>query len=236
MALKYEHVASDVERRIREGEFKPHDQLPISSELCEQYDVSRITIKKALDELVERGLLVKRRGAGTFVKDVDAATMNPVRRVTGYTDEALEEGSEVETEVRDFSVARADETVAKRLRVAPGTFVWQIVRVRFTNGAKGLISYTWIPLDIVPGLTEEIVQDSLYKHVKHTLGLKIGSAHRTLSADMPTKEEREALRMPEGVPVFQIDQVVYLGDGRLFEYSVLRNDARDFTYTCVDAQ
>ena len=69
--LKYEEIAEDIKNRIESGEYRPNDQLPLEKEMCEKYGVSRITIKKAMDKLVMRGLVVKRRGAGTFVKDID---------------------------------------------------------------------------------------------------------------------------------------------------------------------
>ena len=69
--LKYEIVADDVRARIANGEFKPNDQLPTTEELCEQYDVSKITVKKAMDELVLHGLIARRRGSGSFVKGLD---------------------------------------------------------------------------------------------------------------------------------------------------------------------
>ena len=66
--LKYETVADDIRIRIAAGEFKPNEQLPTTDELCEHYDVSKITIKKAMDELTLHGLVARRRGSGSFVK------------------------------------------------------------------------------------------------------------------------------------------------------------------------
>jgi GntR family transcriptional regulator len=65
---KYEEIAEDIRNGILSGKYNPNEQLPLEKEMCEQYGVSRITIKKAVDELVTQGLVIKRRGSGTFVK------------------------------------------------------------------------------------------------------------------------------------------------------------------------
>ena len=71
---KYERIANDMKEKIESGVYKPNDQLPFEAEMCESYGVSRITVKKAMDLLVNEGLVVKRRGAGTFVKNITLMT------------------------------------------------------------------------------------------------------------------------------------------------------------------
>ena len=71
---KYERIANDMKEKIENGIYKPNDQMPFEAEMCEAYGVSRITVKKAMDLLVNEGLVVKRRGAGTFVKNIPLMT------------------------------------------------------------------------------------------------------------------------------------------------------------------
>lgn len=234
MPLKYEVVTRDIESKIRSGEYSPNQQLPVAEELCDIYGVSRITIRRALDLLVEKGLVVKRRGAGTFVKDADALSESEDDiSISGYANFAKVHGVAPETEVKVFEVVEAEGRVAERLRVPEGTFVYRIVRVRHVNGARGLVSYTWIPITILPDLTQDDVAESLYQTVAKVTGLTVASAHRSIRAVMPTESEREALNLPPNVPVLEIDQVVYLRDGQLFEYSVLRRDTRDYRFEVV---
>lgn len=234
MPLKYEYVTHDIESKIRSGEYQPNQQLPVAEELCRIYGVSRITIRRALDLLVDKGLVVKRRGAGTFVKDSDALdrTEDDIS-LSGYANYARTHGVNAETEVKAFEVVEAEGRVADRLRVPEGTFVYRIERVRHVNGTRGLVSCTWIPITILPDLTEDDVSESLYQYVAKVTGLTVASAHRQLRAVMPTTGEREALNLPEDTPVLEIDQVVYLRDGQLFEYSVLHRDTRDYSFEVV---
>ncbi len=234
MMLKYELVTQDIEQKIRDGDYQPHEQLPVADDLCRIYGVSRITIRRALDLLVEKGLVVKRRGSGTFVKDVDALTVaNDQIGVHGYSEIARSKGATAKTEVKSFDIIEATGRVAERLRIPEGTFVYRIVRVRSVDGKRGLVSYTWVPISILPDLSPDDVQVSLYQTVAKETGLTVASAHRSLRAVMPSAEEREALDLPDDVPVLEIDQVVYLRDGRLFEYSILHRDTRDYCFEVV---
>ena len=69
--IKYQAIANDIKKKITDGKYMPGDQLSLEKEMCEEYSVSRITIKRAVDELVNLGLIVKRRGSGTFVKSIE---------------------------------------------------------------------------------------------------------------------------------------------------------------------
>lgn len=71
--FKYETIAEDIQKRIQSGEYPADEKLPQEMELCRQYDASRITIREALDLLVNRGLITRRRGAGTYVKAIAGA-------------------------------------------------------------------------------------------------------------------------------------------------------------------
>ena len=94
-----------------------------------------------------------------------------------------------------------------------------------------------MPIDFITGITEEVVQNSIYEYIEHTLKLKIKSAHRTVRADMPTDEEREWLQIREGMmPVLEVEQTAYLDDGRIFEYSKSRHRADRFALRTVSVR
>lgn len=234
MALKYEHVAKDLETRIRAGIYKPRERLPTVEELCEAYGVSRITVRRSLDMLEDQGLVVKRRGAGTFVKDVDAQEdMALEEKVRGFSQSAREDGCTATTLMIDFTITEAPPEVAAHLRIEEGEPVYHITRVRHVNADRGLVAYTWIPVAIIPRLTREQATVSIYHHVEVQLGLTVGSTHRELRAVRPTADEQRWLSLPDGEPLLEIEQTVYLSDGRLFEYSVLRRDTRTYRFRII---
>lgn len=118
--IKYERIANDMKEKIENGIYKPNDQLPFEAEMCEAYGVSRITVKKAMDLLVNEGLVVKRRGAGTFVKNIPLMTDtdHPYSTSNQFSGFAHMEGhTNVTSMVHDFQVIPATKEIASHLKI-----------------------------------------------------------------------------------------------------------------------
>ena len=128
--LKYESVADDIRKKIATGEYGPNDQLPTTPELCDLYDVSKITIKKAMDELVQQGLIARRRGSGTYVKRVpqpeaqSPSGWDMSSQMAGFC--ADHPGVKVTSDVHEFSVVRPKPEVAGLLGMDPDEFTYYV--------------------------------------------------------------------------------------------------------------
>lgn len=238
--FKYETIAEDIQNKIQSGVYPADVKLPQEMELCRQYDASRITIREALDLLVYRGLITRRRGAGTFVKAIageasDSEEFAKSQQFGGFTHDMR--GHKVESAVNVFSLLRAPEDVAKKLQVPETAFVCYICRTRIVDGEPYVVEYTYMPTDFITGITEDVVKSSIYEYIEQTLKLKIKSAHRTVRADMPTEEEREWLGIGKGeMPILEVEQTAYLDDGRIFEYSKSRHRADCFALRTVSVR
>ena len=106
---KYEEIAEDIRSRILSGNYSPNEQLPLEKQMCESYGVSRITIKKAVDELVIQGWVIKRRGSGTFVKALEKIDYKKVqpRLQTEFYSSSMNNGNNVDAE---FEMSEAAKT------------------------------------------------------------------------------------------------------------------------------
>ena len=230
--FKYETIAEDIQRKIQSGEYPADEKLPQEMELCRQYDASRITVREALDLLENRGLITRRRGAGTYVKAIageasDSEKFARSQQFGGFTSDM--KGRKVSTELHEFTLLRAPQHVAERLQVQETAFVCYICRTRKVDQKPYVVEYTYMPTDFITGITEEVVKGSIYGYIEQTLKLKIKSAHRTVRADMPTVQEREWLGIgAEDMPILEVEQTGYLDDGRIFEYSKARHRADCF--------
>ena len=136
--LKYQIVIDDLRQAIKNGTYPAYSQLPSVSKLCEQYDVSKITINKALGELEAQGLISRRRGSGSFVKKVETSSAAPDTndisgQMTGFLAEHQARGESVRTDVYDFSVVRPPHHVAEALDVDDDSFTYHVCRVRCAN-------------------------------------------------------------------------------------------------------
>jgi len=235
--LKYEQIALDIQQKINQGFFKANDQLPLEKEMCIQYDVSRITIKKAMDQLVMTGLIVKRRGSGSFVKDVDdneVTDLSTSHQFVGFSNSYM--GKEILSEVIEFQIINPTEEIANKLKIEVDGFVYYINRVRYVENEPYVIEYTYMPIDIIPGIKREILQDSIYNYIEKKLHLNIKSAHRVTRAILPTKLEAGYLKVGENFPLLQVEQIAFLDNGQPFEYSKSNHRSDTFEFKSISVR
>lgn len=228
MAMKYQFVLDGLIDKISAHHYQPGDHLPSATTLCEQYNVSKITVKKALDELETRGYISKRRSSGSFVKICTPTFENSGqfemgRHMLGFKAEHEAQGQTVTTEVRGFNVIVPPRNIAARLGMEPDRFAYHIVRVRNVDGVAASVEYIYLPIGTIPNLRSETLSGSLYRFIENDLGLRIASAHRVVRAVLPTIDECAWLGGRATSPLLEVEQVAYLGDGRPFEYSVSRH-------------
>lgn len=232
---KYRIVANDIAQKIESGMYAGGTQLPLEMELCKIYQVSRITIKKATDQLVQLGLITKRRGAGSFVKDLSTREITAVAseqvQFTGFTRQFA--GRNIATEVNEFVVVPAEGEVAEKMCLTEDDLVYYICRTRLLDGLPMVVEYTYMPVETVPGINKRVLEGSIYTHLLDTLHLKPQSAHRILRAMQMTEQEKIYFRAAENLAILEIEQIAYLDDGRVFEYSKSRHRGDKYSFRCV---
>lgn len=230
---KYEQIAYDVRRKIIQGVYQKNEQLPLEREMEATYGVSRITIKRAIDTLVNEGFVVKRRGAGTFVKDFDPTDLSEgTANFQGFTERFA--NSQVSSDVLVFTIELASEEVAEKMRITATDFVYHIERTRFVDKKPMTYQISFIPINLLMGLRIDNVTDSLFQFARDVGGVKIQSAHRNLSAVMPTEVEQKALKITAGTPLLQIESQVFLDTGQIFEYELSKYRSDRYTYHTIE--
>ena len=220
---KYEEIYQTIKEKILTQDYKAKQQLPFEKDLCETFNTSKMTVKRALDMLVEDGLIIKRRGSGTFVKDLSKSEIQRIAQTSptpGFTSLYQSWGDNVSTELLNFSVVQADVNVAEKLNINVGSFVYDIQRLRSTDNEPIVIEKTYYPIDIVPGLEENHVKGSIYDYITNELSLNLQSAHRYFSVKTAEEEEADKLNISVGAPVAVSEQIVFLDDGEAMEYSL----------------
>ncbi len=232
---KYRIVTQDIAQKIECGKYPPGSQLPQENELCKTYQVSRITIKKATDQLVQLGLITKRRGAGSFVKDLSdiSETFAAGEQVqfSGFTRQFA--GRDIATDVNEFIVIPAKDTIAKKLCINEDDLVYYTCRTRYLDGVPLVVEYTYMPVETLPGINKRVVEGSIYTHILDTLHLKPQSAHRILRALQATEDEQKYFKSAEPLAILEIEQVAYLDDGRVYEFSKSHHRGDKYSYRTV---
>ncbi len=239
--LKYQELVNTLLDELANGVYKKGDRLPTTPELCELYGVSNTTVKRAMDELELQGIVARRRGSGVYIKETTAARgVTPhqgstSQQMSGMSAEYEGTPHVLTSEVHDFSVVRPDSEVTDKLGMDGDEFVYHICRTRLIDDVPKAIEYTYMPISLIPNLREGTLKASVYRFIEDELGLKIGSAHRTIKAVMPTDDERVWLRIGKGEPLLEVRQVAYLADGTPFEYSISRHTS-DYEFYSISTR
>lgn len=218
---KYLYIANDMRHRLLSGEFKIGDKLPAEKDLIIAYKVSKMTMKKALDILVDEGLIIKQRGSGTYVKMVTVRPVkknSPIYRFNGMS--ATYPNQVVTSQLRFFTVEQVSHEVSQKLHIERESCVYHMYRVRQIDGETHVVERSYIPINLILGLNEAHLVGSLYRYIEEELHLKIQSAQRKISVRKATQEEAECLNVSQGDPVAVMEQIAFLDTGEAFEYSV----------------
>jgi len=216
---KYHRVKEAVLTRIGDGTWLPGSLLPPEPVLCTEFGVSRITIRKAISDLVHDGKIQTVQGKGTFVA-VPKVGERFVQRAFGIFEDMERRGLRLTTEVLRQEVIPASSEVAAGLGLRLGDRVHVLVRRRSVEGEKILISTTYIPEALCPDLVnEDLSTGSLFRLLRDTYGMRIWRGERTLEAVAANQWEAHTLDLALASPLLRLDSKAYLPDGRAFEYS-----------------
>ncbi|SEL37710.1 transcriptional regulator, GntR family [Carnobacterium iners] len=234
--VKYEAIANEMRQRILTGTYPIESLIPDQISLAKEFRVSRMTMKKALDILAMEGLIYRQRGSGTFV--MKTALLNQqdsaVNEYEGLTKQLS--GKKVTSKVIEFNVEFPSEEIMKHLMIKKKQPVYKLVRLRVVDGNPYVLEHTYMPVDLAVGLTEEILEQSIYRYIHEELDLHFGGAFRKIHADKSSHYDQEYLNCKIDDPILEVEQVVYLKDGRPFEYSRSRHryDTRSYTISDIN--
>ena len=178
---------------IENGTLKPGSRLPPERELCLQLGISRVTLRKALNKLVENGVLIPSHGRGWYVADRDAPAPNKEwpNNLESFSETAARIGLTATSLVLRAEVAPASLDEAEPLLIAAGTPIFHLERVRLLNGVPIAIDVTQIPLSLAPAWSMRTSRRSPYS---------TSSTRPTCGRSAPTRRSRRARRMPRPPP------------------------------------
>jgi DNA-binding GntR family transcriptional regulator len=210
----YFQVATRMQQLIEDGEMPVGSRLENEVELAERLGVSRPTMRRAIAYLVERGMLVRKRGVGTQI--VHPKVRRPVE-LTSLYDDLVKSGQTPRTEVRLLEVRRAPDHVAEALGVPAGLDVTWIERLRHAGGEPLAIMHNAVPLDLLPLCAEDLVRCGLYELLR-AAGHVPRMASQTVGAKSATAAEARLLGDSRGAPMLTMERTAWDASGRAVEY------------------
>lgn len=210
----YYQVSSRLEQAIRSGRIPSGARLENEISIGEHLGLSRPTVRRAIQELVNKGLLVRRRGIGTQV--VQGQMSRPVELTSLYED-LQNDRHEPSTQVLDYEVIPASEEVAEKLNIAEGTRVLHLRRLRGTDGMPVAVLENYLPQKSANITEEELKTHGLYQLLR-ARGLTIRIANQSISARRATDEEAELLGESRGAPLLTMERIAFDDSGKVVEY------------------
>lgn len=231
MELKYKDIYNQIKDQIIQGTLAPNTKIDDEISLCKQYRCSRMTMKKALDLLVQDGLLFRKRGVGSFVMgqplQKQRISLNE-RELSGLTRSAKQD---VSSKILEFKLIFASKEIASFLNVKENDPLYYISRLRFIKGEPVVIEYTYMIPTLIPGLCQDVLLGSIYNYIENTLGYKISSSKKSTRADKSNSIDQKYLQLDPTEPVLEVEQVAYLDNGIPFEYSISRHRYDQFEFS-----
>lgn len=223
--VRYRAVADDIRSKILTGAYSSKNALPEQVILAKEYNTSRMTIQKALEILRNEGLIYSARGSGTYVRKNARmlSELDSLADVYEGVTKLLGNKGKVTSDIIEFSIRFPNEIECEKLMIDSHKPVYDIVRLRFFKDEPLLLEYTIMPIEVIPNITEDILNHSIYSYIEDTLGYQIGVANRRIHADRPNKKDKLYLDCKDNDPVLEVDQVVFLDSGIPFEYSQTRH-------------
>jgi GntR family transcriptional regulator len=218
---KYVQLASILEEKLARREYELNQQIPTEDRLCQEYQVSRITVREAVNRLVQDGLVERRQGKGTYV--VAQKLRRNIAKVYSFSHDMVHLGLRPSSVVLVQTVEQASPEVAAILKLpAADRRVTRIERVREANDTPILLERTLIPTYLCPGLERvDLASGSLYEALTQRYGVSPRTAEETYEAIIlqPTDARRLgcALRKPQ--PAFSIQRTTLLADGTPIEFT-----------------
>ncbi|RXZ05727.1 GntR family transcriptional regulator [Klebsiella pneumoniae] len=213
----YKSIADRLRLRLNSADFAIGSPLPGEKKLAEEFGVARMTIRKAIDLLVDWGLVVRRHGSGTYVarKDVHHETSN----LTGLAEVS---------QVLAFEVMPAPPAIASLLRIKIDERIYFSRRVRYVDGKPLMLEDSYMPVKLFRNLSLSHLEGSKFDYIEKECGIIISGNYETLTPVLADKQLARSMNVPEQTPLLRITSLSYSDSGEFLNYSVMFRNASEY--------
>lgn len=228
----YFQVAEQVESAIVSGSLAPGEKLENEVSLARGLGLSRPTMRQAMQLLVDKGMLVRRRGVGTQV--MHGQVRRPLE-LTSLHDDLVRAGEEPRTEILELGRLEADEVLAAELHLEVGAPLWSLARRRFIGPEPLALMHNYLPCEVIDLASLDLEQGGLYAALRQA-GITMSVAHQRIGARPASATEAALLDEKRGAPLLTMERRAYDNSGRAVEFGrhAYRPDLYTFELTLVE--
>lgn len=220
----YRTVMHDIKHNILENKYDGM-RLPDERSLAEHYQVSRSSMKRAMELLSQQGIVFKKRGSGTFINPLYLKNQSLFRYEgsnLGLTDSLKVPGKTQGIKLLNFKVIQAPDAIVQDLFLNSNDFVYEFRRLRLLNKQPFLIETGYLPIKVVPELKPEHLKKSLFNYLEDTQNKVVTKAFLNITVEPSSSEDQKYLSLKPTEPVGVMEGIFFLDDGTPFEVSSMR--------------
>ncbi|WP_417531796.1 GntR family transcriptional regulator [Marinobacter lipolyticus] len=226
----YVQIRDSLRRQILDGTYQVHERLPSENEMMTVFGVSRITIRQALRDLHNEGLVFSAQGKGTFVSKPKA--VQNVQRLEGFGEAMAAQGYEASARVLSIQQLKAPKAVAAALDLQSGDEVIEVKRVRYLNRSPVCIENSYFPMDVGRQMFSLDLSGDIFPMLENLFGIPLGGADISLDAILADDEAQQYLNLKTGEAILRVERLTHNRDGRPidFEYLCYRGDSFKYQF------
>ena len=233
-AEKYTAIFNDLKEKIEEGLYAPQSVLPTESILTSRYGVSRNTVRRAIARLADESYVQSIHGKGVVVIYRKApANMFSFDVIESMKEAADRNHREYHTKVIHFTTFTVDDYLSRKTGFSVGEKVYYIQRVRYFDNMPMILDNNWFLARVVPRLTPEIAEKSVYEYLENVVGDTIVTARRTLTIEKSTESDEKYLNLEGFGAVAVVTSETYNAAGEMFEHTQSRHRPDMFAFCSV---
>ncbi len=215
--LKYMEIEEYILKKIKNEEYDPDEKIPSELDLAKMFNVSRMTARKAIENLVSKNYLYKIERMGTYVRNNSKKTEIYLGEIVGFDKRMKREGKNTSTEVLKFELKLPNRLVMKKLSLDEGQKVYYYERLRLVENEPFAFEIGYIPEKFAK-LSVEDLGSSIYKFMEKNQ-LKIKSLKKEYLAIVPDAKIRDVLKIRNNTAVFKIEYTNFIQSGEVFQYT-----------------
>ena len=212
---RYIQIHNQIKARIEAGEWQSEKRLPAERELAETFGVSRMTLRQAIQTLVDEGILERKVGSGTYVAEQKVAER--ALGMTSFTELMSATGRVAKTQTISYKMTSPSASEMEQLNLSENDEVLVMERLRMGDNEPILLERATVPATLVHGFSRHDLTESLY-HTLAKAGTKPGRAEQTISASLANERLSELLQIKRGDAILSVRQVSFDQNDRPFEY------------------
>ena len=230
---KYKKVYNDIKTQISNGNLAPLQELPSENELMQNYGFSKDTIRRALSLLEIDGYIQKQQGRNSIVLEHDLSKPQMLSEIKTVSELNSASTHQVKTTLTSLYIVQGEEELMDIFNVSDQIDFYRIARLREIDGEAVEHEVSYFDRRIVPFISREIAEHSIYHYLENELKLKISHSQRKIVFRYANEEEKNAIDLGEYDMVVNVTSTTYLADGRPFQYGSIsyRPDKIAFTST-----